>query len=225
MPHYDEARGLVNNITTQNATLVATATHAATSKATPVDADELPLVDSAAAFVLKKLTWANLKATLATWLAANLIPASFTTLAASQLVDLSAATAGQIKFPVAQNASADANTLDDYEEGTWSPTVTNLTIAGVATYTGLYTKIGRVVHWSLRIQSTVSTTSVANTTSISAGFPYVCSANWFTAGAINTSNVSSLGNGLVGQSGGATILYLPSWTALADVTLSGSYFV
>jgi len=41
----------------------ASATHAATSKATPVDADELPLVDSAASNVLKKLTWANLKAT------------------------------------------------------------------------------------------------------------------------------------------------------------------
>lgn len=38
--------------------------HAASSKATPVDADELGLVDSAASWVLKKLTWANLKATL-----------------------------------------------------------------------------------------------------------------------------------------------------------------
>ena len=47
---------------------VATATHGATDKATPVDADELPLADSAATYGLKKLTWANLKATLATWL-------------------------------------------------------------------------------------------------------------------------------------------------------------
>lgn len=38
--------------------------HAATSKATPVDADELAVSDSAASFGLKKLTWANLKATL-----------------------------------------------------------------------------------------------------------------------------------------------------------------
>lgn len=38
--------------------------HAATSKATPVDADELPLSDSAASNALKKLTWANLKATM-----------------------------------------------------------------------------------------------------------------------------------------------------------------
>jgi hypothetical protein len=33
----------------------------------PVDADEIPLVDSAASNVLKKLTWANVKATLKTY--------------------------------------------------------------------------------------------------------------------------------------------------------------
>lgn len=40
------------------------AIHAASSKATPDDADELGITDSAAAWVLKKLTWANLKAAL-----------------------------------------------------------------------------------------------------------------------------------------------------------------
>lgn len=52
-------------------------------------------------------------------------------------------TAGQIKFPATQNASSDANTLDDYEEGTWTPT-----LGGNATYTtreGGYVKIGRFV--------------------------------------------------------------------------------
>lgn len=49
-------------------TVIAPGTHAATSKTTPVDADELPLVDSAASNLLKKLTWANLKATLKTYL-------------------------------------------------------------------------------------------------------------------------------------------------------------
>ncbi len=38
-----------------------------TSKATPVNADELGITDSAASFGLKKLTWANLKATLVTY--------------------------------------------------------------------------------------------------------------------------------------------------------------
>lgn len=45
-------------------TPVETQIHAATSKTPPVDADELGLVDSAASNVLKKLTWANLKAAL-----------------------------------------------------------------------------------------------------------------------------------------------------------------
>jgi hypothetical protein len=45
----------------------AVAIHAATSKTTPVDADEIGITDSAASFGLKKLTWANLKATLKTY--------------------------------------------------------------------------------------------------------------------------------------------------------------
>ena len=46
---------------------VAGDTHAAASKTSPIDADELPLVDSAVTFGLKRLTWANLKATLKTY--------------------------------------------------------------------------------------------------------------------------------------------------------------
>lgn len=41
--------------------------NAATEKTTPVDADIFALVDSAASFVLKKLSWANIKATLKTY--------------------------------------------------------------------------------------------------------------------------------------------------------------
>jgi hypothetical protein len=42
-----------------------------------------------------------------------------------------------------------ANKLDDYEEGTWTPTVIGTTVAGTATYTtqlGRYTKIGNIVN-------------------------------------------------------------------------------
>ena len=46
---------------------VASVTHAATGKTTPADADELGLIDSAASNVLKRLTWANLKAALKTY--------------------------------------------------------------------------------------------------------------------------------------------------------------
>lgn len=47
-----------------NITVVAPAIHAAPSKATPVDADELGIWDSVSG-LLNKLTWANLKTTLA----------------------------------------------------------------------------------------------------------------------------------------------------------------
>ena len=46
---------------------VGSAIHGATGKTTPVDADELGLIDSAASNVLKKLTWTNLKDTLKTY--------------------------------------------------------------------------------------------------------------------------------------------------------------
>ena len=51
----------------QGGPATAPETVAATAKTTPVDADQLPLVDSAASNVLKKLTWANVKATLKTY--------------------------------------------------------------------------------------------------------------------------------------------------------------
>jgi hypothetical protein len=51
-----------------------------------------------------------------------------------------------VSFPATQSASTDPNTLDDYEEGTWTPTVTALS-GSITTYSasGIYTKIGRVV--------------------------------------------------------------------------------
>jgi hypothetical protein len=49
-------------------TNLSTTIHGATSKGTPVDADELGLADSGDSWSLKKLTWANLKATLKTYL-------------------------------------------------------------------------------------------------------------------------------------------------------------
>ena len=43
---------------------VGSSIHGATAKTTPVDADTVGLIDSAASNVLKKVTWANIKATL-----------------------------------------------------------------------------------------------------------------------------------------------------------------
>lgn len=46
---------------------IASETTSSDAKTTPVDADELPLVDSEASLGLKKLTWSNLKAALKTY--------------------------------------------------------------------------------------------------------------------------------------------------------------
>ena len=52
-----------------------------------------------------------------------------------------------IAFPSTQSASTDANTLDDYEEGTWTPVVTAATgtLTTVSSQLGYYTKVGRLV--------------------------------------------------------------------------------
>ncbi len=63
-------------------------------------------------------------------------------------------TRGQVGFPATQVASSDANTLDDYEEGTWVPA---LSFGGATTgitynvHTGTYVKIGRIVFYNLTI--------------------------------------------------------------------------
>lgn len=57
----------------------ATNTHALTSKATPVDADELALLDSAASFVATKLTFANLKTVIKNYLSNIAFPIGETT--------------------------------------------------------------------------------------------------------------------------------------------------
>jgi hypothetical protein len=55
-----------------------------------------------------------------------------------------------ITFPATQSASSDANTLDDYEEGTWTPTLTGFSGTGL-TADATYTKIGRVVYCAVTI--------------------------------------------------------------------------
>jgi hypothetical protein len=57
-----------------------------------------------------------------------------------------------IGFPATQVASSNANTLDDYEEGTFTPAVAGTVSAGTGTYTtqiGAYTKIGNRVHFQI----------------------------------------------------------------------------
>jgi hypothetical protein len=80
--------------------------------------------------------------------AASLTTPSFTSTIGVGSATASSSGAG-VTFPATQSASSNANTLDDYEEGTWTPTV-----GGTSTYSlqeGTYTKIGNLVNLYGRI--------------------------------------------------------------------------
>ena len=85
--------------------------------------------------------------------------------------------AGQITFPATQNASTDPNTLDDYEEGTFAPTLTTTgTDFGTVTYrnerAGSYIKIGRMVYFQIRMETSVVTVGAASGNVVLGGLPF-----------------------------------------------------
>ena len=93
-----------------------------------------------------------------------------------------------IKFPATQVASANANTLDDYEEGTWTMGVSFGGASVGVTYstnTGAYTKIGRKVTVTgyLALSNKGSSTGAAKITglpfAIGTGGQFSSSANGF----------------------------------------------
>lgn len=77
-------------------------------------------------------------------------------------------TTGQVKFPSTQNPSSDANTLDDYKEFDWTPTITYDTPGDLSvtfsTQVGKGVKIGRlvVVTFDLVASSFTHTTASGN---------------------------------------------------------------
>lgn len=81
---------------------------------------------------------------------------------------------GQIKFPSTQVPSADPNTLDDYEEGTWTPVnaSNNAQIGTWSTYTGKYVKIGKVVVATIEITGTGIGYSTTNGYTQITGLPF-----------------------------------------------------
>ena len=103
----------------------------------------------------------------------------FNTIAAATGIAVGGATpgAGGLAFPAVAVASADPNTLDDYEEGTWTPILGDG--SGTISYTiqrGRYTKIGRMVF--LQGEITINTISVAPTSNstIISGLPFAVAA-------------------------------------------------
>jgi hypothetical protein len=86
-----------------------------------------------------------------------------------------------VQFPATQSASADANCLDDYEEGTWTPNQGGgLTVVGAFSSSGSYTKIGRQVTITGRVNGATSI-SVSSGGTILTNLPFVGDGLYFGA--------------------------------------------
>jgi hypothetical protein len=128
---------------------------------------------------------------------------------------------GNIKFPASQAASADANTLDDYEEGTWTPVLTAATPGDLsvtyAAQVGVYTKMGRLVVASFTITSSAFTHTTASGALQVTGLPFTSA---------NVTNQNSIGGCFWGGITKATYTNIVSRnlanTAIVSFVASGS---
>jgi hypothetical protein len=127
-----------------------------------------------------------------------------------------------ITFPATAVAATDANTLDDYEEGTWSPTITN--VSGTYTTTsvnyGQYTKIGEVVYGFLSVTVTASGTA---SDSMNFTLPFVPAREGSGTGRENVNTGDILISRIVTGGGGEGRLYKSSGAAAGAGT--GTYVV
>lgn len=113
------------------------------------------------------------------------------------------ATGVGITFPATQSASSNANTLDDYEEGTWTPTITAYA-GSITAYTsqGSYVKIGRIVFAT--VYAVVSNAGTASGAYIISNLPFSLA----TSAEVYGYGVNLLTNaGLVAYGSGTTNLY------------------
>jgi hypothetical protein len=106
-----------------------------------------------------------------------------------------------IKFPASQVASANVNTLDDYEEGVFTPVLTCGTPGNLAitygTQAGFYTKIGRLVTVHIEIGTATFTHTTASSLVFITGLPFVPAQANFAAfsswGGFTSANYTFLG--------------------------------
>ncbi len=87
-----------------------------------------------------------------------------------------------ISFPATQSASTDANTLDDYEEGTFDPTITRSGSNPTVTYTnqlGSYVKVGRLVNATIGVSWSANSGGSGNFTISGLPFSNTNSADYY----------------------------------------------
>ena len=110
-----------------------------------------------------------------------------------------------ITFPATQSASTNANTLDDYEEGTWTPVPSRfvggaITTTGSITATGGYTKVGNLVTIVGSIAITGTVTQGSSDTVIT-GVPFTPNGGFGGAFPCSFAYVSALTDNLANANG------------------------
>ena len=139
--------------------------------------------------------------------------------------------------------TAAANALDDYEEGTFTPTIVGTSTAGTATYgangqVGRYTKIGNRVFFDLYLAWSAHTGTgdlqinglpftVQNTTNLNRTYSTIFSSLTLTAGSIGAAfsspNTTTIALRQLPTGGGA-VATIPMDTS-AQISISGSFDV
>jgi len=122
-----------------------------------------------------------------------------------------------ITFPATQNPSSNANTLDDYEEGTFTPTVGGTWTTSPTGLAGTYVKIGRQVY--VRIYFNGSASKSSATAGWIDSMPFTISVEGTGSGSDNA--VNNVGNVLFANS---TRMWLTANSFIAGANyFSGTY--
>jgi hypothetical protein len=136
-----------------------------------------------------------------------------------------------ITFPATQSASTNANTLDDYEEGSWTPTITYTTpgtlSVSYSSQAGTYTKVGNIVTLSFGIRISAFTKGTASGDLRVGGVPFT--SDFDTAiGTVGLFNASFSSQPILAPGGGSFILLRlvsnSSWVSLDDPDSNAQYF-
>jgi hypothetical protein len=151
-------------------------------------------------------------------------------------------TTGGVEFPASQSAVADANTLDDYEEGTFTPALTFGGAAVGLTYLGQlgkYTKVGNLVtFWvQIGINAIGSSTGTALVTALpftsdaySIGFPVHLSISTGVAitdlagfDAMVDDSATTVALRYIDEAVGVTVMEDTDFATLSAIRVAGSY--
>ena len=145
--------------------------------------------------------------------------------AAATFSGIVAANGGGIKFPATQSASSDANTLDDYEEGTWTPTNIggSLVVVGAFTSSGTYTKIGKVVTVAGTLNGATSVTISGGGNVVCGGLPFSAAAATLCAG--SAVNAAATATASLYANATTNVGSVTAMTATASIFFSITYFV